>query len=249
MRIAHLSDLHLREHLPGNPDIPERQGRRVAALLERAMERIAAARPDLIALTGDLLDYPLGDLHDADTQRQGEADLRLIAELLPATGCAAVVIGGNHDHEELVRRVFGHLPDEAECAGYRVLSFTDRQDADYVPHRRGREWARFQAALTDVHSPPQIHIQHYLVWPRRDEGYPYTYARAEEMVEAVVGSGLVRLVLGGHYHEGIPLFRIGETYFSTAPAFCESPHPYLIYDLEEGKAGDEKVTCQTYTIE
>jgi 3',5'-cyclic AMP phosphodiesterase CpdA len=249
LRIAHLSDLHLRHHLPGDPDIPERLGRRTVEMLRRAMAQIAAARPDLVVLSGDLLDYPLGELDDPETRRQGEADLRLIADLLPDTRCGAVVIAGNHDHEELVRRVFGHQPEERECAGYRVISFTDRQDADYVPHRRGRKWERFEAALADVASPPQVHIQHYLVWPRKDEGYPYTYARAEEMVEAIVGSGVVRLVLGGHYHEGIPLFRVGETYFATAPAFCEAPHPYWIYDLEEGGAKDEMVICRTYTTE
>ena len=43
MLIAHLSDLHLR-----NPDD--------ATWLDRQLDRIAAGRPDHLAITGDLLD-------------------------------------------------------------------------------------------------------------------------------------------------------------------------------------------------
>jgi hypothetical protein len=121
-----------------------------------------------------------------------------------------------------------------------VLVFDDDQDADYVPHRRGESRERFVAALADADSLPQIHIQHYVVWPDIVEhNYPYTYADGDAMVEAIVGSGLVRLVLSGHYHAGIEPKQIGQTWFVTVPAFCESPYPVWFYDLDEDAAPGE----------
>jgi predicted MPP superfamily phosphohydrolase len=59
MRIIHLTDLHLRHYLPGTSSIPKRRSRVVLGLLERAVTRLTALQPDLVAVTGDLLDYPL----------------------------------------------------------------------------------------------------------------------------------------------------------------------------------------------
>ncbi len=70
VRIAHLSDLHL-----GLPSRGERAVR-------RAVEWTAARRPDLVALTGDLV-----------SRRRGEPILRHLLHRLPA--CYAVL--GNHD--------------------------------------------------------------------------------------------------------------------------------------------------------
>jgi len=71
LRIAHLSDLHL--------GVPSR-GARAA---ERAVEWTAERRPDLVAISGDLLTHP-----------RGERDLRALVERLPAP---TVAVLGNHD--------------------------------------------------------------------------------------------------------------------------------------------------------
>jgi len=232
LRIAHLSDTHLRHHIPGSAIAPEQQSRAVPELLERAILRIRGEAPDLLVLSGDLLDFPFEASDSPAMLELAERDLRLIADILANVGCPYVVVQGNHDLPLLVRRVFGDLPNDLIVAGHRVIAFNDHQASDLYPERLGRERERFLAALSDAASPPQVHVQHYLVWPRRNESYPYTYREAGFMLDSIVSSGLVRLVLSGHYHAGIPLTRIGNTYFAAAPAFVEPPHAYWLYDLD-----------------
>lgn len=71
LRIAHLSDFHL--------GVPSRGARAVEAAVEWTAER----RPDLVAITGDLLTHP-----------RGEARLRSLVERLPQPVFAVL---GNHD--------------------------------------------------------------------------------------------------------------------------------------------------------
>jgi uncharacterized protein len=71
LRIAHLSDFHL--------GVPSRGARAV----ERAVEWTAERRPDLVAISGDLLTHP-----------RGEPELRAFVERLPAP---TVAVLGNHD--------------------------------------------------------------------------------------------------------------------------------------------------------
>jgi predicted MPP superfamily phosphohydrolase len=71
LRIAHLSDFHLGAPSPG------------ARAVARAFAWVAARRPDLVLITGDLLTRP-----------RGEPALRRLVETLDAP---AVAILGNHD--------------------------------------------------------------------------------------------------------------------------------------------------------
>ena len=96
-------------------------------------------------------------------------------------------------------------------------------------------WATNAAASTppwQIAAPyPQIHVQHYIVWPPRNESYPHTYGDGEDMRDAIVANGAVRLVLSGHYHAGVEPFAEANAWFATVPAFCETPHPFWAYDL------------------
>jgi hypothetical protein len=233
LRIAHLTDTHFRHYLPGSSAVVKRQSRVVPELLERAMLRIREEAADVVVVSGDLLDFPFEGIDNPAVLELAERDLRMLADILTEAGCPAVVVQGNHDVPHLVRRVFGHLPLDQVIAGYRILCFNDHQASDLYPERLGRDRARFMEALADPTSPPQVHVQHYLIWPRRNESYPYTYREAGFLLESIVASGLVRLVLSGHYHAGVPLTRIGDTFFATVPAFAEAPHPYWIYDLDD----------------
>jgi Icc protein len=203
------------------------------AVMGQALEQLAQQAPDLIVVTGDLLDYPSDALSDPEMLALGEQDLLMLRGMLDDTGLPYVVVYGNHDHAGSVRRVFGRQPCDLVCAGYRVICFHDDDDREHVPHRVGEERERFVAALSDASSLPQIHVQHYLPWPTGDLGYPYCYPDAEAMQEAIVGSGLVRLVLCGHYHEGMPPFQQGQTWFAAAPALAEAPHAYWLYTFDQ----------------
>jgi len=196
-----------------------------------AIDRIVTLQPDFLVLTGDLLDYPLDALADPTTQKQARLDLALIAEMLSRLPCPVAVVYGNHDHPALFREAFGHIPADQVVDGWRVMSFRDEEGEANVPIRTGSERRRFAEVLADAGSLPQIHVQHYIVWPERNEGYPHTYGAAAEMHDAIVASGSVRLVLSGHYHRGVaPLMDKGVT-FATVPAFCEAPHPFWVYDV------------------
>jgi 3',5'-cyclic-AMP phosphodiesterase len=232
MKIAHISDLHLRHHLPGTAEIPERLSRKMPDYFRIALRQIQVESPDLLVVSGDLLDYPTDKLHDPSALAQGEKDLRLIAELLQTMTCPIALVHGNHDHAGLVQRVFAHVPNDQVCAGYRVLSFADEEGENNVPQRPRPEWNRFLRALEEPDSLPQIHVQHYVVWPERNEGYPHTHGRAVEMRDRIVASGQVRLVLSGHYHRGVSPVNEKGVYFATVRAFGEEPHPFWIYTLE-----------------
>ena len=92
--------------------------------LEQAIAAIAAEGPDLLVVSGDLLDYPLDALDDAETQQQGEADLRLLSNLLAEAGAPLALVHGNHDHPALVRKVFGDLSLSRPVAGHQVIDLS-----------------------------------------------------------------------------------------------------------------------------
>lgn len=191
-----------------------------------------ALSPDVVVCSGDLLDYPAGEEEDPCTRELARRDLATVAEALGAVGRAYLVIPGNHDHPDLTWEAFPDAPRDVVIGGLRFLVFDDREGVSHVPHRTGAERRRLDGALADARSAPQVHVQHYLVWPERNEGYPHTYADGEELTEMIVRSGIVRLVLSGHYHPGLEPERVGDTWFATAPAFCEAPHRFWVYDLE-----------------
>ncbi len=247
MRVAHISDLHLRHHLPGTSSLPTRLSRAMPERFATALARIRDLSPDLLVISGDLLDYPLDALDDPATQAQGRQDLALIAELLDGFPCPLAFVHGNHDHPALIDEVFGHIPNDQTVAGYRILTFRDDEGENHVPVRVGNEQKRFRAALADHASPPQIHVQHYVVWPERNAEYPHTYGAGAAMREAIIAAGHVRLVLSGHYHTGVPLFCDKGVWFATVRGFTEAPHPFNVYELT-GTGHALTMTGRTYTL-
>jgi len=232
VRIAHLTDLHLRRHLPGTSAIARRECRRVPSLLDLAVRRLCAAPPDLLVCTGDLLDYPLDRFADPDMLALAAQDLALIAGLLGTLPCPMLVLPGNHDPLEATLTTFP-VPPETAVGDCRVLAFVDREGPGRVPQREGAERERYCAALSSADPRPQVHLQHYVIAPRPAEtDYPYCYADADALRDGIASDGRVRAVLSGHYHPGQAPTRFGGTWFATAPAFCEAPYPVWLYDTD-----------------
>ena len=231
MRIVHISDFHLRHCLDGTSAVPARLSRKMVDCIPIAMRRIVDAGADLIVVSGDLVDHPFEDVDSADHLERGRIDLQWYVDTLSIRDVPVVVLPGNHDHLRLFHEVF-HLPVDLDVGGVRVVSFADAEGEGHIPQRVGDEHARFEQVLTDDDRRPQIHLQHYLVYPRRDEGYPHTYGNGGEMRQAITNSGRVRMCLSGHYHPGHDPECVQGTWFAVAPAFCESPHPWRIYDLD-----------------
>ncbi len=233
LRIAHISDLHLRAALPGTSSVSRRLSRQVPGLLAEALRAIREAAPDLVAVTGDLVDHPLYDLRDSRLAAAGERDLRLVRQAFDSLACPVAFLPGNHDAPELFRRVFADQQVDFDVKGWRILVFNDEEVDCHAPQRMGGERERFLAVLRDGDPRPQVHLQHYLIAPERNEGYPHNYREAESLEQALLADGRVRLALSGHYHAGEPLFRRGSVHFAVAPAFAEPPHPYRLFELDD----------------
>ncbi|MCY3681531.1 MAG: metallophosphoesterase [Gemmatimonadetes bacterium] len=237
MKIAHISDFHLRYYLEGDdvgcgPD-----------LITEAARHIAAHAPDLVAVTGDLVDYPLDALDDPDTIALGEKDLLLVRECFDGLSCPVVYVYGNHDHPASFRRVFCDQLFDFDVQGFRVITFFDEEGDHHVPRRVGADRARFQSVVSDGDPRPQIHLQHYLIFPEHSGGYPFNYGDAAELKAALVADSRCKLVLSGHYHKGEDLVSKGHVFFATARAFCDPPHPFRVYEF-----ADADITQAEYTL-
>jgi hypothetical protein len=232
MRIAHLSDFHTRHHTFGHPTILRRRSREMPVLLERATAEISDHNPDVLVVTGDLVDTPFYGMTDPDCLEQARKDLRLVREIIDPIDCPVLYLFGNHDHPAIFRDVFPDQTPDVTIDGYRFVSFYDEEVTDNFPERVGEQRERFDRVLADADTTPQVHLQHYMVWPENNKGYPHSYREALDLKARTVASGKVLLSLSGHFHGGVDAFEEGGTWFTTSRAFCESPHPFRIYDLE-----------------
>ena len=108
-RLLHFTDMHLRQHQPGTAGDPARLSRLMPAALDRLADRIKALAPDVVVMTGDVLDVPneviIGRTPD-DRPLQSWIDdavddLVLVKDWFDGTGVAYMVMPGNHDHAVL----------------------------------------------------------------------------------------------------------------------------------------------------
>ena len=115
MRIAQITDLHLRHFLPGTCPVTARLGRMMPDLLPQALEQIKKQQVDVLVVTGDLLDVP-GWVENLprgfevdDNQLWAEAaakDYRLIKKMLDDSRLEYMVLPGNHDLPQAMWQVF-----------------------------------------------------------------------------------------------------------------------------------------------
>jgi 3',5'-cyclic AMP phosphodiesterase CpdA len=257
IRIAHFTDMHLRHHQPGTADDPLRLSREMPALLDRFAKRLKDDAPDALVMSGDVLDMPdevvLGGTPDERSHENwmadADADFRLVRDWFKSTGIPYVAVPGNHDHEGAFATVFGDNDGPVDIAGLRFFCFWDPLADDKQPLRNGERAAHFETAMTaPEHDCPQVHVHHYMIAPATfAKNKHYQYKTAPALLDALGRSGRVRAVLSGHHHPGtlIEQTRKGDTVHSGAPAFCETPHPYRLYDL----AADGTTTVIDRTVD
>jgi Icc protein len=240
-RLLHFTDMHLRHHQPGTADKPARLSRLMPAALDRLANSIKEHSPDVVVMTGDVLDVPdeviAGETPDdrplEDWIDDAVDDFSLVKNWFDGIGVDYIVVPGNHDHEDAFARVFGDTFGTRDIAGFRFFCFLDELAPDRQPKRSGASQDLFESALTAaVHDCPQIHVQHYMIDPPTfSAGSNYEYKEAAAMKSRVEGSGRVRAVLSGHYHPGSLVTGEGGVIHSLPPAFCEAPHAFRIYDF------------------
>lgn len=240
VKIAHITDLHMRKQLPGCAAETQRLSRKMPELFERALEYLVREKPDMLALTGDILDFPEHARHDRRYLCWAEQDMQYIAERLDTLPFPCAVLPGNHDPMQSFKNVFGRLPDDVVWGGYRVVSFFDEEHDFHIPRRILGERQKLNRVLSDGSPVPQVHLQHYIIWPELDKSYPLNYREAEHLQAQLSADGRVRLVLSGHYHTGVPLQKCNKTWYATAPAFAEKPHQYCLYTISGDTVTEER---------
>jgi len=249
MRLLHLTDLHMRDALAGTADRTERLSRDIPANLERVAKKLDDWAPDVIVMTGDLLDVPdeVVDESLAETDPEGyqrsvkesATDYRWMRDWLDATGRDWVVIPGNHDHRGAFHDVFGAALPDKSIHGWRFVGFDDDLNEKRAPVRPDTEMARFTEALgAGSGTAPQIHLQHYILRPRVFRRSLYSHAPESGILARIEESDVVRCTLSGHFHPGALCRNENGIVYSTAPAFCERPFPVRLVDFDRGSAVD-----------
>lgn len=166
LRIVHLSDFHLGVPSPG------------ARAVERGVDWAVARRPDLVAITGDLLTHP-----------RGEARLRALVARLPEPAFAVL---GNHDLA-IARDPFARPSDLRDLSPARLL----RDEGELLELRGRSVW------IAGTHPRVVLHGR-----AKRDPNelsraadlrillchFPRVLDRLEP--------GRFELVLAGHMHDG-----------------------------------------------
>ena len=225
------------------------------AALNRLTKCIKEFTPDVIVMTGDLLDMPdevvAGGSPDDRSHDQwmdeAKADFQLVWDWFKSTAVPFVVVPGNHDHEGAFAQIFGGPPEPRDIAGLRFFCFWDELAEDRQPQRTGERKDLFENAMTSSeHDCPQIHLQHYMIDPPTfAKNWRYEYKGARKMKSDVERTGRVRAILSGHYHPG-SLINQDRIVYSLPPAFCEAPHAFRIYDIVDGAMAT--VTDQSLNI-
>jgi DNA repair exonuclease SbcCD nuclease subunit len=253
-KILHFTDMHLRHNLPGTAKQPVRLSREMPNALDRLSDRIKEISPDVIVLSGDLLDVPDEVIAGASPDQRSlsewindtTADYQLIWEWFEATSLPYFVVPGNHDHNEAFSEAFGSSNQPRDIAGFRFFGFWDELTAKFEPIRTGSQEALFNEAMTSPeHDCPQIHVQHYMIHPPTvAKGKHYEYAGAADMKNVIERTQRVKAVLSGHYHPGSFETTRGIIH-SLPPAFCEAPHAFRIYEIIE----DRRNTISDHTLD
>ena len=253
VRLLHFTDMHLRDSQVGTAKQPERLSRNMPAALDQLAGRLKEFTPDILIMSGDLLDVPdeviaggppVDQTHE-NWMEDTRADYQLIRDWFDATDIPYVVVPGNHDHEKLFTQIFEPPPEPRDIAGLRFFCFWDELDDGKSPIRTGARTALFNEAISNPeHDCSQIHVQHYMIDPPVfAKNKRYEYETALEMKDALESSDRVRAVLSGHYHPGSMVTTDGVLH-SLPPAFCEAPHAFRIY----GVADDGSITVTDHAL-
>lgn len=253
VRIAHLTDPHIRHFQPGSSALPNRRSRYAVDLMRQAIADAKERGADVVAVTGDILDVPKY-LFDQDRQQWKDGDLwdavrrdyRLLKEILDEGGLPWVAVPGNHDAYYAMDEEMGPLPRVVEHEGVRFVAFWDRERPDHVPQRILDERRRFDSMMLDPDPTPQVHLQHFVITPDLNTWYPHTYLEGEELRSRLAAAGKLVVALSGHYHPGMPPEQDGDAWFSIGAALCESPHTYRLVDIDPA-TGD--VAFETIALE
>lgn len=254
MKLAHFTDLHFRDAVPGTSSAGRRRSREVLPCFSAALQDAVRRGADLIAITGDLVDAPdfLTEgvpagfaMIDADAWRSAvRQDYQTLRRLLEACGRPYLVLPGNHDLPDIFFEVFGQPDPVFTCHGVEFVSFFDYEQKSNVPRRLGPSRDLFDRMMARAGKIPQVHLQHYLLQPPDvPSDYPFAYAEHQFLRDCSSASGQVALCLSGHYHFGTEIIQERGVPYAVTPGFCDAPHRWRIYDISRQGVAMEQFSC------
>lgn len=219
MLIAHLSDPHVTTGSTGLAalvDTPHRLRDALGVLAHLPQP------PDLIVLTGDLVNDGL------------PGEYELLAEILNEAPCRVLPIPGNHDDPDLFRTCF-QSETAIPASGpfhYSVDSYELRivaVDTVVAGHHHGAiteesaSWLHNQLLIAPEH--PSIVMMHHAPYPTGAWWFDYNGVQGADLLREVLSQHhqVVR-VIAGHVHQSSQT-QWGSTVLSTAPstAFLSGP--------------------------
>lgn len=213
MLIAHLSDPHLRPRGALYQGLVDSNAMFEAAL--RQLDAMVPA-PDLVLLTGDLVD------------EGGAADYGVAAEMLGRIRQRVVAIPGNHDEREGFRACLGHHPHMArsgplhavvgDAGPVRVLGLDVTVPGRHHGEMDDAACLWLEERLAEEPGRPTVIMMHQ---PPFESGIAcidaYYCRRGERLAAIVARYPAVERILCGHVHRFMQL-RFGGTMLVTAPS-------------------------------
>jgi 3',5'-cyclic AMP phosphodiesterase CpdA len=192
MRIAQISDLHIRRET-------DKKALHFDRWLTGCIERVNAAAPDIVLVTGDLTDT--GD----------EEEYVRVRRLLNHLQMPYYVMPGNHDDARTLARVFtqepyrgatdGHFSYAVDAGPVRIVALDStkyRRPGGYLDEAR-LSWLRSQ--LRNARERPVLLALHHPpfpagVWPMDWLGYE----SLEELKAIVAANPQIKRIVSGHVH-------------------------------------------------
>jgi len=220
--IAQISDLHIKT--PGSLAYGKVD---TAAALQRCVETLnaLAPRPDLVVISGDLVDTPT------------EGEYAHLKRLLAPLEIPFVAVPGNHDSRELMRAAFAQpsFPAEGPLNQLQPVGEIDVVLLDSSVHGQPHgeldagtlEW--LDAVLASSDRRPALLFLHHPpfragIWHMDRQNL----RNAADLATVVERSPWVRLVAAGHVH------RAALTQFAgTVATICPAPNHAVALDLGE----------------
>jgi len=213
MLIAHLSDPHLRPKGVLYQDLVDSNAMFEAAL--RHLDRLSP-RPDVVLMSGDLVD------------EGSQQEYQLARELLGTLRLPLLMIPGNHDAREVMRRSFSdhtYLPASgplhfvaAEFGPVRIVGLDITVPGTHHGDMDDAAVAWLEEAIARSPDRPTIIMLHQHPF---DSGIPYIdkykCRRGERLADVVSRYPAVVRVLCGHIHRHMQM-KFGGTVLCTAPS-------------------------------
>lgn len=224
MKVAVFADLHYSDQK--NPHLPCRRGEIALELLDSVVDSLNKEYlPDIAICAGDLVNDP------------ERADLLPdVAGRLERLNSPLIVIPGNHDpaSAEFYRAV-PRPPAYMDIGGIRFIPFTDDPEKPgWNAARTPEEIERMIRTASDF-GGPSVSVQHVPLYRPGTSNVRYNYEYAAEIIDAMRDSG-VKLTVSGHYHEGMDPVFDGNVTALAAPALCEEPFRFIVFELDRNGA-------------